>query len=270
MDNNNGAAYKVNDAASLDALLNNPGGTPPQDPPADGTQPPADGAPPQDSPAGDQPPNTDPGKGDDGKQDPPPDDKQKQEAEAKTHQAFAAMRTQIKEQTQILSNIAKALDISYDNEADMIAKIKDLALDKISAKSQVPKDILQRLEASEAIAAEKRAADRYNANLDSLNRIMTQFAMPKDVVVAFANELLSEGIEWATTDKDLVSEFKVRKLDLIIEKATKKAEQDALLRQQAANNNSSKSKDAGSKQGGPGTTVNTMADLDNLLKTMGK
>lgn len=260
--------YQINDPAALDQLLSNPGGTPPAEPPK-APEPGAEGGtPPAEPPAGDPPPAEPPADGDKQKAD--DDAKQKADSDSKQHQAFAAMRTQLKAQTTVLSNIAKALDITFADEADLVAKLADMALDKIAAKSQLPKEILQRLQDSEAIAAEKKLQDLQTTNLNALNGILDQFKFPKEVVIEFANELAAEGVDWRTTELDLTKEFKVRKLDLILEQHAKQAEEQALLRQQAANNNSSKSKDSGSKSGGTPGQVNDMNALENLIKGLGR
>lgn len=186
----------------------------------------------------------------------------------KAQHAFAAMRTQNKAMTGLLSQIAEALELTYTDEADMIAKLKDNALTKIAARTQVPKEMLERLRQSEERASEYERQQRYTTNMNSLNNIMSSYSLPKEQVVAFVQELANEQIDYRTTDIDLVKEFKARNIDLIVKMEKEKAVQEALKRDEAANKHSSKSKDSGKKQSGAAHKINSMSELDNAIKNL--
>ena len=77
---------------------------------------------------------------------------QQQQMSSKANHAFGQMRTQIKDQQELLYKAAQAMGIEYKDMADLTAKLNDEALTRQATAQNVPKELLERLNQLEGIA----------------------------------------------------------------------------------------------------------------------
>lgn len=235
----------------------------------------------QDPPEGDKPPagNEPPPADGDGAGTPPPDGAGNEPPPAgnetppatppvdqKANQAFAAMRTENATLKSTLADVAKVLGI--DGASDpvaMAAAIREKALEAQSKQTNIPVEILQKLDRLENLETQFTHTQLQQQAMLGFQKVAETYKLDNDGVIAFAAQLLQENINPYETPVDLVQEYRNRNWEKIVQ-----AEVAAAVRaeQERAANAGSHGSDPNQNQGGlPGATdkINTVKDLDNLI-----
>ena len=181
--------------------------------------------------------------------------------------AWAQMRVQNKQMQDILSKIADAYDIKANNPEELIQKLNDDALAKLSAKQGVPLELLKRLEVLEAHEAEYQRIQTDNYLTKSFADLQKEFNLDHQAMVNFANQLQASGIDPYKTKVDIRAEYLSRNLDSIIQARINQAVEQALRIDQGATQQSTTPLPAtGATQTQQvENKINTTADLQALL-----
>ncbi len=181
--------------------------------------------------------------------------------------AWAQMRVQNKQMESMLHKIADAYDIKANSTEELIQKLNDDAITKLSAKQGVPKELLQRLEILEQHEAEYQKIQTDNYLTQAFVDLQKEFNLDSQALMTFANQLQTAGIDPYKTKVDIRAEYVSRNLDSIIQARINQAVEQALRIDQGAAQQSTTPLPAN----GPNSTqqvdnrINTTAGLQALL-----
>lgn len=180
--------------------------------------------------------------------------------------AWAQMRVQNKQMQEILTKIADAYDIKAGSPEELIQKLNEDALAKLSAKQGVPLELLKRLEVLEAHEQEYQKIQTTNYLTQSFTELQKEFNLDQQALMNFAQQLQTSGIDPFKTKVDIRAEYISRNLDSIIQARINQAVENALRIDQGATQQSTTPLPA---TGTPGQQVepkiNTTAELQALL-----
>jgi len=219
------------------------------------------GTPPEQPPAGDA-------QGDDDQtQTPGSTDAQSQAptAEDKRNFAFGKMRTEINQLTELLGKVAKANGLEYSDSKDLVAKLSDDAIQKMAQRQNVPVEILQELEALRRDSEQFKAQQRRDAAAIGFQQVMDTYHLTQEQLKEFAVELDNKGKNPFEQPVDLMAEYKMLHYDDILQEAVKKAVEEALKNDSAANQSSSTPSPQQGGNGGENQKITTVAGLTALL-----
>lgn len=256
------AASQETDLASLFNLMPTSGASAPAAAPA--TPPPSDTAPPSETvpPAQTTPPEGTP----------PPEDPVKTPDQVfngdKQNQAFAAMRVQNTQYSKVLGKMAEVLgikDIQGKPEALLDALNERLMLFE-SQQTNVPVELLKRIEQTEKLAAQNEARSREEQANIGFQRVKDTFKLDDKALIEFARRLSQEGKDPYQNPMDLIQEYRNLNYDAILKKAQEDAVREALAKQTKSAAHSTTPSSAQGKPSSPAAPVNDMASLDALLQ----
>lgn len=197
-------------------------------------------------------------------EDKPSDDKHK----AKQNFEFARLRTENKKQATLIKNLGKV--IGMDSKAsveDIMNQVQDLVLQKEAKDTNVPVEVLQRMQELESIAAENQRIKLETDVQKALNNLAEKYAVSSDDLVKFVTHLSEnnknplDGVQ-----VDLEAEYLKLNHDLLVKAAVESALADEAKRKEHVDQH------AGSRVPGnaddsdsEGTKINTVADLDKFF-----
>lgn len=181
--------------------------------------------------------------------------------------AWAQMRVQNKQMQDILTKIADAYDIKAQSPEELIQKLNDDALAKLSAKQGVPLELLKRLETLEAHEAEYQKIQTDNYLTQSFTALQKEFNLDQQALINFANQLQTAGLDPYKTKVDIRAEYISRNLDSILQARINQAVEQALrIDQGAAQQSTTPLPATGAAQTQQvENKINTTADLQALL-----
>lgn len=186
-------------------------------------------------------------------------------ADLKAHQAFASLRAENTAIKNAMRAFAKANEIQFTDDADLMQKVQEIDLKKRAAAQGIPEDVLRRLETLESVNQMYSAEQLRTQALVGFQRVKDDFKLTPEELQTFGDTLYNEGVDPFKEPVDIRKEYVSRNLDKIIEQRTNAAVEAALKRQGAANDNGSTPP---SKKGGgshTGKDVSTVGDLNALL-----
>lgn len=164
----------------------------------------------------------------------------------KQSQAFAAMRVELSQRTKMLENVATILGLDPKSK-DSMDQLQTKLTEALAKKQGIPTETLERLNRLEEMEQQRNVEQIRNNAFLGFQKVKTQFELTDDELQAFANELVSEGKNPFVTSLDLVTEYKLKNFDKLLEKAKVKGAQDEIARAAKAQNNAST---PNTKQGG--------------------
>lgn len=185
--------------------------------------------------------------------------------------AFAQMRVQNKQYSDMLEKIAKAAGIEYTSPEDMMQKLNDDALTKLAAQQNVPVELLKRMEVMEAQANAYVQMQNQNRLTTEFSNLRTKYNLDDASMLAFAQQLEADKVDPATVNVE--REYIARNLDAIIAARTQAAVEEALRRDsQAGTHGTMPNVAQGSSANGGANQhkVTTTAELNALLASMPK
>lgn len=216
--------------------------------------------------------NADEGTGDEGStgdSKPEDTDETNQGKPDKAGHAFAQLRTQNAQLVGLLNKIAKATGIEYKDNTDLIAKLNDDTLSKLAKAQNVPVELLQKLERLEQ-SDQMRQMEQMRSNaVTGFTSLRDAYKLTDDEMRSFAKELDDAQRNPFLQEVDIMAEYKLRHFDDIVKKETARAVEEALKKSSAADRHGSTVPSKGGKPDAGGESkINTMSELDNLLKGM--
>ena len=192
-------------------------------------------------------------------------DNQQRSQEDKRNFAFGKMRTEINQLTDLLGKVAKANGVEYSDSKDLVAKLNDDAIQKMAQRQNVPVELLREIETLRQDSEAFKAQQRRDAAAIGFQKVMDTYGLTQDQLKEFAVELDQQGKNPFEKPIDLLAEYKMLHYDDILNAAVKKAVEEALKKDSAANQSSSTPT---KQQGGNGSDpqkVTTVAGLTALL-----
>ena len=187
----------------------------------------------------------------------------------RSNRAFGQMRIQIKEQAQLLTKMADAMGIEYTNQKDLMDKLNNNALEQLAQKQGVPKELLERLEQLEGIAAQSEEQRLRNKALAGFQELHDSFGLDDDGLQAFAAELDEADQNPFVKDLDVVQLYKTMHFDDIVQAKIDAAVAAALSKDAQVSQHASTPTTGGtSESDADGEKVSTVAGLTAMLNTI--
>jgi len=196
------------------------------------------------------------------------DSKKDIKTKPKDHHAFAAMRKQNKQLQETLDNIARGLGIDPKDDG-ALEKLAEAAYNGIAKREgKTKEEVIADSQAQRELEA-YRKRDITQHTTRQFEKIKNELGADKNRLNDFANKLVSEGYNLLGQKEDWVGMYKNMYFDELVEERVNKAVEEALKRDEAANNKSGKSnKKRGKRDSGGKQTVSTKAELDKFLSTI--
>lgn len=183
----------------------------------------------------------------------------------KQSQAFAAMRVELSQKNKMLENVATILGLDPKSK-DSMGQLQNKLTEALAKKQGIPTETLERLNRLEELEQQRNVEQIRNNAFMGFQKVKTQFKLTDDELQSFANELVSEGKNPFMTPLDLVTEYKLKNFDRLLEKAKEQGAQDEIARAAKASNNAST---PGKKQGGAANPdpdkITTVKQLNDWL-----
>ena len=198
-----------------------------------------------------------------GQQDQPQD----QQA-SKDQRAFAAMRVQNKQLSDMLGKIAKANGIEFSSQEDLMEKLNDDAIGRLAERQGTPKELLQRMEILERNSNAYLQQQMEQKVTNDFLALQAKYGLDEQGLLAFAKQLGDNGVDPFTQDVDIESMYVRYNLDTIVDSRVQAAVEAALKRDaQAGAHSSQPSGLAGSPGQGQDSNyqINSVAGLTQLL-----
>ena len=149
------------------------------------------------------------------------DNKQKQQ-----NHAFAQLRTQVKQQSELIKQLGEAIGLEKGTDVNTIAdKVKEVLLLKQSKDTNIPVEFLKQFDEMKTIINENKTLKLQQDLTNSLNALSDKYALSEEQLLAFTDELIKQGKNpFDGVDVDLESEY----LKLHHSEIVQKAVDDAL------------------------------------------
>lgn len=189
----------------------------------------------------------------------------------KQNSAFAQMRIQNKELSDLLMNLAKATGQNPKNIAEAQDILKDGLTKVVSKNRNIPEDILREMEDDKRKLAELQQTQAKQKALAGFQAVKDTFKLTRDEVNKFADKLIENNLNPFEQDLNLVKEYKDMYFDQLIAKAREEGVQEERTRSLNAQRNSttpSTQKGLPENAGSQETPIKTIKDLDRLLDSL--
>ena len=190
----------------------------------------------------------------------------------KQNSAFAQMRIQNKQYSDMIMNLARATGQNPGNIEEAQALLQD-GLNKVVAKNRnIPEDVLREMDRDKQELNELRQAQARQNALAGFQRVKDTFGLSRNDVNAFADKLIAAKINpFENSNIDLVKEYKNLYFDKLIEQAVERGIQAERARALKATQSSTAPT---STRGTPDNTgnqvkrINTVDELNALLDSL--
>lgn len=189
----------------------------------------------------------------------------------KQNSAFAQMRIQNKELSDLLMNLAKATGQNPKNVTEAQDILKDGLTKVVSKNRNIPEDILREMEDDKRKLAELQQTQAKQKALAGFQAVKDTFKLTRDEVNKFADKLIENNLNPFEQDVNLVKEYKDMYFEQLIAKAREEGVQEERTRSLNAQRNSttpSTQKGLPENAGSQETPIKTIKDLDRLLDSL--
>lgn len=190
---------------------------------------------------------------------------------SKQNQAFAQMRIQNKELTDLLMNLAQATGQNPKNIAEAQTMLKEGLTKVVSKNRNIPEDVLREMDEDKKALAELRQNQARQKALAGFQQVKDLHELSREEVNSFADKLIEKNLNPFEQDIDLVKEYRNLYFDDLIAKAKEAGVQEERARSLKAQQNSttpSTQKGLPEDTGNQGNPIKTVADLDKLLDSL--
>lgn len=189
----------------------------------------------------------------------------------KQNSAFAQMRIQNKELSDLLMNLAKATGQNPKNITEAQDILKDGLTKVVSKNRNIPEDILREMEDDKRKLAELQQTQAKQKALAGFQAVKDTFKLTRDEINKFADKLIENNLNPFEQDINLVKEYRDMYFDQLIAKAREEGVQEERTRSLNAQRNSttpSTQKGLPENAGSQETPIKTIKDLDRLLDSL--
>lgn len=156
----------------------------------------------------------------------------------KSAQAFAAMRVELNQKNKMLENVATVLGLDPKSK-DSMDQLQTKLTEALAKKQGLPVETLERLNRLEELEQQRNIEQVRNNAFAGFQQVKTQFGLNDEQLQAFANELVADGKNPFVQQLDLVTEYKLKNFDKLLEQAKNQGAQAEIERAAKANNNAS-------------------------------
>ncbi len=186
----------------------------------------------------------------------------------KQAQAFAQMRIANQQQQQLINQIAQVVGIpDTKDHAAVIQALQNLAIKAQSQKQGIPEEILAKINRLEGMEQEYQRQQTYLAAGRGFQNIKDQFKLDDNALESFAQELIADGINPYEQMVDLVSEYRNRHFDELIEQAVQRGiAQEAQRAAKAGAQGSTPPDTTGGRADSEPAKINSISELNKWLE----
>ena len=193
------------------------------------------------------------------------DNKQKQQ-----NHAFAQLRTQVKQQSELIKQLGEAIGLEKGTDVNTIAdKVKEVLLLKQSKDTNIPVEFLKQFDEMKTIINENKTLKLQQDLTNSLNALSEKYALSEEQLLAFTDELIKQGKNpFDGIEVDLESEYLKLHHSEIVQKAVDDALKADKDRRKKADNHAANTPPG---KGGDDDTVEeitTVSDLDKYFDSL--
>ena len=193
------------------------------------------------------------------------DNKQKQQ-----NHAFAQLRTQVKQQSELIKQLGEAIGLEKGTDVNTIAdKVKEVLLLKQSKDTNIPVEFLKQFDEMKTIINENKTLKLQQDLTNSLNALSDKYALSEEQLLAFTDELIKQGKNpFDGVEVDLESEYLKLHHSEIVQKAVDDALKADKDRRKKADNHAANTPPG---KGGDDDTVDeitTVSDLDKYFDSL--
>lgn len=195
----------------------------------------------------------------------PADNKQKQQ-----NHAFAQLRTQVKQQSDLIKQLGEAIGLEKGTDVNTIAdKVKEVLLLKQSKDTNIPVEFLRQFEEMKTIINENKTLKLQQDLTNSLNALSDKYGLSEEQLLSFTDDLIKQGKNpFDGVEVDLESEYLKLHHNEIVQKAVDDALKADKDRRKKADKHAANTPPA---KGGDDETVDeitTVKDLDNYFNSL--
>lgn len=193
------------------------------------------------------------------------DNKQRQQ-----NHAFAQLRTQVKQQSDLIKQLGEAIGLEKGTDVNTIAdKVKEVLLLKQSKDTNIPVEFLKQFEEMKTIVNENKTLKLQQDLTNSLNALSDKYSLSEEELLAFTDDLIKQGKNpFDGIDVDLESEYLKLHHSEIVQKAVEDALKADKDRRKKADNHAANTPPG---KGGDDDTVDeitTVSDLDKYFDSL--
>ena len=185
---------------------------------------------------------------------------------SKSAQAFAAMRVELAAKNKMLEGVASVLGIDLKSK-DSMDQLQTKLNEALAKKQGVSPEIIDKLNRFEEMETQRNIEQVRNNAFRGFQQVKTQFGLDDAKLQEFANQLVADGKNPFTTPLDLVTEYKLKNFDKLLEQAKAQGAQEEIARASKAGSNASTpgTNVGGGQQDSPEqiTTVKQLTDWFN-------
>ena len=188
------------------------------------------------------------------------DNKQKQQ-----NHAFAQLRTQVKQQSELIKQLGEAIGLEKGTDVNTIAdKVKEVLLLKQSKDTNIPVEFLKQFDEMKTIINENKTLKLQQDLTNSLNALSDKYALSEEQLLAFTDDLIKQGKNpFDGVEVDLESEYLKLHHSEIVQKAVDDALKADKDRRKKADNHAANTPPG---KGGDDDTVEEITSVSDLDK----
>ena len=185
--------------------------------------------------------------------------------------AFAQLRVQNKEYSDLIMSLAKATGQEPKSIAEAQEILKGGLTKVVSKNRNIPEDVLREMEEDKKALAEYKQMQARQKALAGFQSVKDTFGLSREDVNSFADKLIENNLNPFEQNIDLVKEYRNLYFDQLIAKAREAGVQEERARSLKAQQNSttpSTQKGVAENTGNQGNPIKTISDLDKLLDSL--
>ena len=189
----------------------------------------------------------------------------------KQNSAFAQMRIQNKELSDLLMNLAQATGQNPKNITEAQDILKEGLTKVVSKHRNIPEDVLREMEEDKRALAELKQTQARQKALAGFQAVKDAHGLSRDEVNSFADKLIENKLNPFEQELDLVKEYRNLYFDALMAKAKEAGVQEERARSLKAQQNSTTpttQKGVTENAGNQLTPIKTIKDLDKLLDSL--
>ena len=189
----------------------------------------------------------------------------------KQNSAFAQMRIQNKELSDLLMNLAKATGQNPKNITEAQDMLKEGLTKVVSKNRNIPEDVLREMEEDKRALAEYKQNQARQKALAGFQAVKDAHGLSREDVNNFADKLIENKLNPFEQELDLVKEYRNLYFEELMAKAKEEGVQEERARSIKAQQNSttpSTQKGLPEDAGSQGSPIKSVADLNKLLDSL--
>lgn len=186
------------------------------------------------------------------------------------NKAFASMRVKNKQLTDIINNVAAVIGLDPTKMApkELEAAMNQAVIEAQSQQTQIPTEILERLNYLENQNKEREAEKLHSAARNGILAIKEQYGASKDELTEFLSNLAQDGIDPLHTQVDLTTEYVKRNFDKVVAARVETQVAAELERREKAQSSASTPSASKGSSPGDGNKISSVKEFERMLDTM--